>query len=119
MAPPECVAFLQDISKMQILLVSEISERKSISVFLVQVESISSLILTPHDKVQSNRSGNRDAVKDDQSSPKLRIVLATRLTFDELGTNDIADAVGDEDSSRHEALLRRACHIRHAQSDDE
>ena len=103
--------YSQDISEMQILLVCQISECKSISVFLVQVESISSLILTPHDKVQSNRSGNRDAVKDDQSSPKLRIVLATRLTFDELWTDDVTYAIGNKDSSRHEALLSRACHI--------
>lgn len=104
---------------MEILFVCEIPEREFISVFLAQVESVSSLVLTPHDIVQRNGSGNRDAVENDEASPKLRIVLTTSFTLDELWTNDIAGAVGNENSSRHEALLGCACYVRHAQSDDE
>jgi hypothetical protein len=104
---------------MKILLVSEMSECEFIGVLFIQVESISSLVLTPHNIVQGNRSGNRDAVKDEESSPKLGIVLTTRLTLDKLRTYDIADTVGNEDGSRHETLLGCACYIRHAQSDEE
>jgi hypothetical protein len=103
----------------KIVFVGKIPECKSISVFFVEVESISSLVLAPHDIVHNDRCGNHDAVKDDESSPELGIVSATSLALDELRTNDVPDTVGNKDSGRHEAFLGRACHIRHAQSNDE
>jgi hypothetical protein len=53
---------------MKILLVGKISERQSISVFLVQTESVSPLVLTPHHIVQSDRSGDRDSADDESHS---------------------------------------------------
>ena len=56
---------------------------------------------------------------DDQTLPEFGVVLRLGLRLDELRTNDVADAVCHKDGCCHEALLRVACHIRHADSDDE
>lgn len=115
-SPSPCMlpSQLQHISKVRILSIRQILEREFVPLLLIDRQRIPPLVLPPQHKVQRESRHNRNAVTNDQPQPQLRVMSTLGLTLDQLRPNDISHAIRHKDCSRHGALLRRTCNIRHA-----
>lgn len=66
-----------------------------------------------------SKSGKYIYIQDDETGPEGGVVLGAGLAADELGADDVADAVGDEDGGGGVAALSLAGDVGGAEGDGE